>query len=704
MLIKESLSINDREYSVESGVWAKQAGGTSILRWGDTVIMANATAAKEAREGVDFFPLTIEYREKFYSVGSIPGGFIKREGRPSDKEILISRVTDRPIRPLFPKEYVNELQIFITLLSGNKIDSGDVHAITAASAALMASEVPFQGPVAGVRVCRVDGQFEVFTDLERQGKADINVVLAGTYDAVTMIEGHAKEVGEEDMLAAVDFGHAKIKELCEMQKKFAEKVGKEKIVVPPKEVNEELKKKVYDIAFDSLKAANDYADKKARSEKIRAAKDEAIEKIIVDLESVEDEQEREKQTGEAKSFLSDIEVEIVRDQIFNDNVRADGRKLDEIRDISVEVGVLPSTHGSAVFTRGETQALGVATLGTENDAQSVDDVNGQGSKRFYLHYNFLPFCVGEVRRYGGVGRREVGHGRLAESALMNMVPDAQKFPYVIRMVSEILESNGSSSMASVCVGSLAMMDAGVPIERAVAGIAMGLITKGDQYAVLSDIAGLEDHFGDMDFKVAGTEKGITAFQLDLKIQGLKPEIMQKALAQAKDGRMHILSKMGEALNSAREDLSPNAPRITTLKIDKDKIGELIGPGGKNIKSIIERTGVDISVGEEGDVSIASNDAAAAAAAVELIESQFAEVEVNKIYKGIVKKITDFGAFIEVLPGKDGLCHISKLSHKRVVRVEDAVSEGDEVEVKILAVDRQGRISLSMKDVEPVEIS
>lgn len=704
MLIKESLSINDREYSVESGVWARQAGGTAILRWGDTVIMANATAAKEAREGVDFFPLTIEYREKFYSVGSIPGGFIKREGRPSDKEILISRVTDRPIRPLFPKEYVNELQIFITLLSGNKINSGDVHAITAASAALMASEVPFQGPVAGVRVCRVDGQFEVFTDLERQGKADINVALAGTYDAVTMIEGHAKEVGEEDMLAAVDFGHAKIKELCEMQKKFAEKVGKEKIVVPPKEVNEELKKKVYDIAFDSLKAANDYADKKARSEKIRAAKDEAIEKIIVDLESVEDEKEREKQTGEAKSFLSDIEVEIVRDQIFNDNVRADGRKLDEIRDISVEVGVLPSTHGSAVFTRGETQALGVATLGTENDAQSVDDVNGQGSKRFYLHYNFLPFCVGEVRRYGGVGRREVGHGRLAESALMNMVPDAQKFPYVIRMVSEILESNGSSSMASVCVGSLAMMDAGVPIERAVAGIAMGLITKGDQYAVLSDIAGLEDHFGDMDFKVAGTEKGITAFQLDLKIQGLKPEIMQKALAQAKDGRMHILSKMGEALNSARENLSPNAPRITTLKIDKDKIGELIGPGGKNIKSIIERTGVDISVGEEGDVSIASNDAAAAVAAVELIESQFAEVEVNKIYKGIVKKITDFGAFIEVLPGKDGLCHISKLSHKRVVRVEDAVSEGDEVEVKILAVDRQGRISLSMKDVEPVEIS
>ena len=704
MLIKESLSVNNREYSIESGLWAKQAGGTAILRWGDIVIMANATAAKEAREGVDFFPLTIEYREKFYSVGSIPGGFIKREARPSDKEILISRVTDRPIRPLFPKEYVNELQIFITLLSCNKIDSGDVHAITAASAALMASEVPFQGPVAGVRVCRVDGQFEVFTDLERQGQADINVALAGTYDAVTMIEGHAKEVGEEDMLAAVDFGHAKIKELCEMQNKFAEKVGKEKIVVPPKEVNEELKKKVYNIAFDSLKAANDYVDKKARSEKISAAKDEAMKKIIVDLESIEDEEEREKQTGEVKSFLSDIEVEIVRDQIFNDHVRADGRKLDEIRDISVEVGVLPSTHGSAVFTRGETQALGVATLGTENDAQSVDDVNGQSSKRFYLHYNFLPFCVGEVRRYGGVGRREVGHGRLAESALMNMVPDAKKFPYVIRMVSEILESNGSSSMASVCVGSLAMMDAGVPIERAVAGIAMGLITKGDQYAVLSDIAGLEDHFGDMDFKVAGTEKGITAFQLDLKIQGLKPEIMQKALAQAKDGRMHILSKMGEALNSAREDISPNAPRITTLKIDKEKIGELIGPGGKNIKSIIERTGVDISVGEEGDVSIASNDAAAAAAAVELIESQFAEVEVNKVYKGIVKKITDFGAFIEVFPGKDGLCHISKLSHKRVVRVEDAVSEGDEVEVKILAVDRQGRISLSMKDVEPVEVS
>ncbi len=697
MFVKESLNINGQEYSLETGKWAKQAGGTVILRWGKIVLMANATAAHEAREGQDFFPLTIDYREKFYAAGQIPGGFIKREGRPSDKETLVARVTDRPIRPLFSKEYKNELQIFMTLLSTDGKQPADAHSITAASAALMISDIPFQGPAAGVRVARINGEFSLFGSNEELAEADINLSLAGTKDAVTMIEGHAKEASEEDMLAAVKFGHEEIKKLCDLQIKMAEQIAPEKQVVEEKEVNEALKKQVNDWFFDQLKEASNTKNKAERSDKIHEVREALAEKLAAENSDLE-EDDFNKLKNEANGFFYDMEIDIVRDQIFKDGVRADGRKLDEVRAIDIEVGVLPGVHGSAIFTRGETQSLGVTTLGTESDAQGVDDVEGNRNKRFYLHYNFLPFCVGEVRRYGGAGRREIGHGRLAESALAPVVPDSEDFPYVIRCVSEILESNGSSSMASVCSGSLSMMSAGVPIKGAVAGIAMGLITEGDDYAILSDIAGLEDHFGDMDFKLAGTEKGITAFQLDLKIQGISYEIMEKAMAQAKAGRMHILSKMNEVLAKPGE-LPDNAPRITTLKIDKDRIGELIGPGGKNIKRIIELTGVGINVDDEGVVSISSNEQEAAAAAVKMIEDQFAELEMHRTYPGKVKKITDFGAFVEVLPGKEGLVHISKISKDRVKSVSDVLSEGDEVHVKVIAIDRQGRVSLSMKDAE-----
>lgn len=700
MLIKEELQVGHNAYSIETGKWARQAGGSVVLRWGKHVVMANATVAPEAREGQSFFPLTVEYREKFYSTGKIPGGFFKREARPTEKEVLTARMTDRPIRPLFPKNFLNELQVFVTLLSADVNQPTQVHAMTVASAALMISEVPFYGPVAGVQVGRIDGKFIIFPTNEELEKSDINLLLAGTQDAVTMIEGSAQEASEDDMLAAVEFGHEEIKKLCQMQINLKEKAGKPTMEVQEPEDLSELKAVVHGKAYDKLLEASNTEGKQNRDEAVSAVKDEIFAAFEAESEGkFETEEEIIDHLGKIKSLIKEVEVDVVRDQIFDKGMRADGRKLDEIRDISVEVGVLPATHGSSVFTRGETQALGVVTLGTASSAQIIDDIEGESKSPFYLHYNFPPYSVGEVRRYPGPGRREIGHGKLAENALRSVLPQGDSFPYVIRIVSEIMESNGSSSMASVCVGSLSMMDAGVPLKAPVAGIAMGLITKEDDYAVLSDIAGLEDHFGDMDFKVAGTRDGITAFQLDLKISGINHDIMKNALEQAKKARFHILDKMEEVLPSHREDLSPNAPRLLSMRIDKDRIGELIGPGGKNIKMLTEKTGAEILIDDEGLVTIASIEGASALKAKEMIELQFQEAEVGKIYEGKVKRITDFGAFIEVLPGKDGLCHISKLANHRVEKVTDVLQEGQIVKVKCDGVDRMGKISLTIKDLE-----
>jgi len=695
---KESVDLKGQPYELETGMWARQADGSVLLRWGNMVLMANATGAKKSGEGLDFFPMTVEYREKYYAGGRFPGGFLKRENRPSDKEILTSRVIDRPIRPLFPDNYTNEVQIFITLLSAQKNYSADVHAITAASAALTISGLPFDGPVAGVRIARVAGKFILFPNRDEIQAADINLALAGTIKAVTMIEGLADEATEEDMIAAVKHGHEEIKRLCEMQLKLKAKAGKPRQEVAPAETHTELRKQIADLGLAEMKKANEIKGKFERQSAIDACKKAVLEKFKPEFAGLEKDA-AEKREKLIKSVIADLEVDVVRDQIFHDGVRADGRKLDEIRAISIGVGVLPGTHGSALFTRGETQSLGVLTLGTESNAQDTDDVEGESSSRFYLHYNFPPFSVGEVKRFMGPGRREIGHGKLAENSLAAVVPDASRFPYVMRLVSEILESNGSSSMATVCSGSLALMDGGVPIKAPVAGIAMGLITSDDKFAVLSDIAGLEDHFGDMDFKIAGTTKGITGFQLDTKVQGISYEIMEKAIHQAKAGREHILKIMGEALAKPRTELKDNAPRISTLTIDRDRIGELIGPGGKNIRSIIEKTGAEINVDDNGLVQIASNDGESARKARAMIEGQFAEAEIGKVYEGTVRKIMEFGAFIEIMPGRDGLCHISKVAAERIANVGDVLQEGQKVKVKVLAIDRQGKISLSIRDAE-----
>lgn len=694
----ESTDVQGKTYELETGKWARQADGSVLLKWGNMVLMANATGAKKAGENVDFFPMTVEYREKYYAGGRFPGGFIKRENRLSEKEILTSRVVDRPIRPLFPENFTNEVQIFITLLSAQKNYSADVHAITAASAALAISGLPFDGPVAGVRIARVAGKFILFPNRDEIKASDINLALAGTKKAVTMIEGLADEASEEDMIAAVKFGHAEIIRICEMQEKFKAKAGKPRWEVAAPADNSALIEKIRGMGLADMKAANEKKGKFDRQTAIDETKKALNEKMKAEFAALE-KAEAEKKEKIAKAIISDLEVDVVRDQIFHDGVRADGRKLDEIRAISIEVGVLPSAHGSALFTRGETQSLGVLTLGTEGNAQDTDDVEGESSSRFYLHYNFPPYSVGEVRRFGAPGRREIGHGKLAENSIAPIVPDAGRFPYVMRLVSEITESNGSSSMASVCSGALALMDGGVPIKAPVAGIAMGLITSGEKFAVLSDIAGLEDHFGDMDFKIAGSTKGITGFQLDTKVQGISYEIMEKAIHQAKAGRLHILKLMTEVIEKPRGDLKDSAPRITTLTIDRDRIGELIGPGGKNIRGIIEKTGAEINVDDNGLVQIASNDGESARKARAMIEGQFADAEIGKIYEGTVRKITDFGAFIEIMPGRDGLCHISKVSAQRIANVADVLKEGQSVKVKVLAIDRQGKISLSIRDAE-----
>ncbi|EHQ08588.1 polyribonucleotide nucleotidyltransferase [Leptonema illini] len=696
--MQESISWNGEELSIETGNWAKQAHGSVVYRHGKLVLLATVCAEKEAREGQEFFPLTVDYREKTYAVGKFPGGYIKRENRPAEHETLISRLIDRPIRPLFPEGYFCEVQLLVTVLSADPEKTMEGHAITAASAALAASDIPFLGPVAGVVVGRKDGAFVADPDTSVIEEGELELVVAGTKDAVMMIEGAAKEVSPEYFIEAIDFAHQKIKEKIVAQERLAAKLNLKKREVHLRKPDEELRAAVREFALEKLRQANRTPNKQERGDAIdqvnKAALDFVREKLANDTS-----RDLDASLREIKGYLHELEYIVVRDLIFGEGVRADGRKTDEIRDISTELDVLPAAHGSAVFTRGQTQSLGVVTLGTGDDYQRIEFLSGEHQKNFMLHYNFPPFSTGEVKRMMGPGRREIGHGNLAERALRAVVPSKVDFPYVIRIVSEILESNGSSSMASVCSGSMAMMAAGVPVKGQVAGIAMGLI-MGDngKYVILSDIAGLEDHFGDMDFKVAGTERGITAFQLDIKVAGLSVAILRDALAQADRGRMHILGKMNEAISAARPAVPENAPLVMTMQISPDRIGELIGPGGKIIRSIIERSKAELNVEDDGTVTIAAINKDRAEHAKRLIEELFREVEVGQTYTGVVKRITDFGAFVELFPGKDGLLHISKMSKNRIQSVKEVMDIGTEVTVAVLGVDSLGRVNLILKDL------
>ncbi len=673
---------------LETGRLARQADGAVLASYGDTVVLATAVASQTAKPGVDFLPLTCDYQEKAYAAGKIPGGYFKREGRPSEKEVLTSRLIDRPIRPLFSENYHFETQVIAAVLSADQTGTSDVIGITAASAALSVSNIPFLGPVAGVKVGRVDGKFVINPDLATLEKSDLHLVVAGTADAVMMVEGGANEQPESVMLGAIEAAHAEIKRIVAKILELQAKVGKTKRTVPEEHIDEGLKKQVRDLVAKPIREAIFIPNKSARQEKLDEIKKEAVETLK------SDDPNRERHV---KLIFHSLEYTEVRNMILEKGSRADGRGPADIRPITCEVGVLPRTHGSALFTRGETQSLAVVTLGTSDDEQRIDALEGEYYRTFMLHYNFPPFSVGEARPLRSPGRREVGHGALAERALKPVLPDKEKFPYTLRLVSDILESNGSSSMATVCGGSLAMMDAGVPIRESVAGIAMGLIKEGDRVTILSDILGLEDHLGDMDFKVTGTKNGVTALQMDIKIAGITAALMKDALEQARKGRLHILEAMTKALTAPRTNLSAYAPRIFTLKIKQDKIREVIGPGGKTIRGIIADCGVKINVEDTGIVSVAAVDEASAKKAIDRINSIIEEVEVGKIYTGTVRKIMDFGAFVEILPGTDGLVHISQLAHHRVQSVADEVQEGQQIMVKVMEVDRQGKIRLSRKE-------
>ena len=689
LMEKVEIDIDGKIISIEAGDLARQAGGTVIIRQGDTMVLVAATMAGKPREGIDFFPLTVDYREKTYAAGKIPGSFFRREARPGELETLICRLIDRPIRPLFPKEFKNETQVVAMVVSHDGENPPDVNAITGASAALMISDIPFENPVAGARISRVDGKLIFNPNYEETANSDLNLIMAGTADGIVMVESGANEVSEDEMMEALDFGHERIKKVIGIQIKLRELLGKEKLVVEPAPVNEELKASINSKAATKLDAACQIAGKHERSDTVKQIQSGLCAELNPD--------DDEKITGEIKDLFHDLEKAIVRNLVLDKQYRVDGRGLADVRPISIMTGYLPRVHGSAVFTRGETQALVATTLGTSSDEQRMDSLEFKGSKSFMLHYNFPAFCTGEVKFISGPGRREIGHGMLAERSLIPVLPSKDDFPYTIRIVSEILESNGSSSMASVCGGSLSMMDAGIPIKAPVAGIAMGLIKDGDRVAILSDILGSEDHLGDMDFKVAGTANGITALQMDIKITGLDRDLLKTALQQAKDGRIHILGEMDKALSTPREEINKHAPRIVTLTVPKDKIRDVIGPGGKVIREIIDKTGVSIDINDDGVVSIASADAEAAAKAVEFVENLTQEVEVGRIYLGKVKKIVDFGAFVEIFPGTDGLVHISQICDRRIKNVSDEIQEGDEIKVKVIDVDQQGKVKLSRKE-------
>jgi polyribonucleotide nucleotidyltransferase len=688
MIKKIELDFHGRPLSIEVGRLAKQADGAALVRYGETVVLATAVAAKDFKLDTDFFPLTVDYQEKTFAAGKIPGGFFKREGRPSEKEILTCRLIDRSIRPLFADGLRCETQIIATVLSADRENDPDVVAMLVASVALEVSDVPFNGPLAGVRIGRIDGQLIMNPTQSQLSNSDMDIFLSGSRSAIVMVEGGAHIIPEDEILEALFAGHEAIQPLLDIQEEIRRALGKPKRQVPLAQLDQAVGQRVEGLALSKLKQALEIPEKLERYKRIAEVKSEVVPLALA---------EHPDKAKDIKGAFEELKRNCFRKLVIEKERRIDGRGLKDIRPISCEVEILPRTHGSALFTRGETQALVVTTLGTASDEQRVDALIGEHFKKFMLHYNFPPFSVGEVKFLRGPGRREIGHGNLAERALLPVLPPEESFPYTLRIVSEILESNGSTSMASVCGGSLSLMDAGVPVSAPVAGIAMGLIKEGEHVRILSDILGDEDHLGDMDFKVAGTAEGVTSLQMDIKISGVDREIMRQALYQAKEGRMHILGEMGKTLSAPRTNVSGHAPRIITIRVRPEKIREIIGPGGKVIRGIIEATGVKMDVEDDGTVTIASSDEAAAQKAIQMVQNIAAEAEVGKIYKGTVRKIVDFGAFVEIFPGTDGLVHISQLAPGHVRRVADVLKEGDEVMVKVLEVDRQGKIRLSRKE-------
>ena len=679
--------------TLETGKLAKQANGSILVRYGDTVVLVAATADKGSGVGADFFPLSVHYVEKAYAAGRIPGGFFKREGRLSESETLTSRLIDRPLRPSFDENYLAETLIMATVLSSDQDNAPDIAAMIGASAALCVSDIPFYQPIGGIRVGRINGEFVVNPTAAELEESELNIIMAASKDAILMVEGEAKEVSEEVMLDALWFGQEQIQPIIQIQEELMQRCGKPKREVAIPEIDEELRTKVTAVSQPKLVEALQITEKQERYQQLDAVVDEVLAEVFP-----EGSESSNGDVGQAKSVIGSVKKKVMRERILKDQIRIDGRGPKDIRQIDCEARILPRAHGSALFTRGETQALGVVTLGTKEDEQLIDSLHGVSYKNFMLHYNFPSFCVGEARPPRGPGRREIGHGHLAERGLSHLLPTREEFPYTIRLVSEVLESNGSSSMATVCSGSLAMMDAGIPLKAAAAGIAMGLIYDNGQTSILSDILGDEDHLGDMDFKVVGTTTGITALQMDIKIKGLTREIVKASLEQACEGRLHILKIMGDTLEQSRAGLSSYAPRFITHKIPPDKISIVIGPGGKMIKSIVERTGVKINISDDGLVSIASGDHKAVDAALEIVRDLTRTVEIGTVYDGIVKRVVDFGAFVEVFPGTEGLVHISNLAEGRVRAVTDVVREGDTVKVKAMGLDKRGKLQLSIKDV------
>ncbi len=681
------IPFNGQPFIIETGKVARQADGAVIVTYGETKVLCTAVSSRSMREGQDFFPLTVNYSEKFYASGKIPGSFFRRERGASERETLICRLIDRPMRPLFPNGYLFETQIMPTVISADLVNDPDTLAMVAASACVEVSDIPFEGPIAAVRVGRVEGELVANPTLEQMQVSDVELVVAGSRDAIMMVEGESKFLSEDEMLEAVFFGHQALQPLIDVQLELARLVGKEKRAFEPPQKDPELAQKVADLAEKKIQDAVKIQVKQDRYAALAEIRKEVKEQLAVEFEGRE---------GEVSGALGSLEKTVVRRMVTKDRIRIDGRGMADIRPISCEVGVLPRAHGSALFTRGETQALVTTTLGTSSDEQRMDNIQGMEFKKFMLHYNFPPFCVGETSMRLFPGRREIGHGMLAERSAAQVLPQHEDFPYTIRIVSEILESNGSSSMASVCGASMALMDAGVPVTEPIAGIAMGLIKEGEDVAVLSDILGDEDHLGDMDFKVTGTERGITALQMDIKISGVTREIMQQALEQARAGRVHILGEMAKAIAAPRSELSQHAPQITSIKVKQDQVRTVIGSGGKNIRGIIEVTGCSIDIQDDGTIHIASADGNAAKLAIKMIRDLTQEAEVDKLYMGKVRKIMEFGAFVEIFPGTDGLIHVSELANERVKNVTDVLQEGDEVLVKCIGVDRQGKIKLSRK--------
>ncbi len=688
MAHRTSCTVSGKEIIFETGRLAKQASGSILVQTGETLVLVTAVAEKQGREGIDFFPLTVDYLEMTYAAGKIPGGFFKREGRPTEKEILTARFIDRPIRPLFPSGFVSETQIIATVLSSDGDFEPDMMAINGASAALHISDIPFNGPIGAVRIGRVEGNFVVNPTPLEETYSDLNLIVVGSRNGIVMVEGGAERVSEQVVVDAIYRAYEDVLNIVEAQEKLRDLAGKPKRQVTPKSKDEELFNRINTEWSTRVEDALNISAKLERRDALNRVHVESLESLGDDFQS---------RRSEVMSFFEEIERNLIRKMILEKNVRIGGRGFTQVRDIDCEVGVLPRTHGSALFTRGETQAMVIATLGTSSDEQKVEALEGSSYKSFMLHYKFPPFSVGEVKFLRGPSRREVGHGALAERAIAYLLPNDEDFPYTIRVVSEILESNGSSSMASVCGASLSLMDAGVPLAEPVAGIAMGLFQEGDKIAILSDIIGDEDHYGDMDFKVAGTLQGITALQMDIKIQGITREVLSQALFQAKQGREHILGEMTKALVEPRKEISPYAPRIYVIYINPDRIRDIIGPGGKIIRAIQEETGTKIEVDDTGKVLIASVDVVGAEAAKKAIESLTQQAEVGKLYEGTVRKITDFGAFVEIFPGTDGLVHISQLANERVRKVTDVVKEGETVMVKVIGIDSQGKIKLSRKD-------